>query len=91
MVPMFTKLSPNAAKLIHFDSLSPLKIPPSQVFTLRVPAIACLPAFGGGSLSRLFFPLCRPCAWSRASNLATKALAFPISYLGTNVTLHYAQ
>lgn len=35
-VPMFAKLSPNAAQLIHFDSLLPLKIPPNQIFTLRV-------------------------------------------------------
>jgi hypothetical protein len=46
-------------------------------------AIASLPAFDGGGVPRLFPPLFVPRARSRASNLATKALAFPISYLDT--------
>jgi hypothetical protein len=46
----------------------------------RAPVIGWLVSFNRGCVFRPFPPLCLPCAWSRASNLATKALAFPISY-----------
>jgi hypothetical protein len=52
----------------------------------RVPA--CLPALDGNGLPRPVPPFCLRCARSRASNLAIKALAFPISHFGTNVALH---
>jgi len=54
----------------------------------RTLAAACLPAFDGSNLPCPFPPFCLCYARSLASNLATKALAFPISYLGTNVGLY---
>jgi hypothetical protein len=58
---------------------------------LRAPVAACLPAFDGSSLSRPFSLFCLRCARTPASNLATEAFAFPISDLGTNVTLYCTQ
>ena len=54
------------------------------------PAAACLPAFDGSSLPCPFPPFCLRCARSPAFYLSTKALAFPISDLGTSVILHCA-
>src|SRR6266487_2776667 len=55
----------------------------------RTPAAACLRAFHG--LLCPFPSFCLRCARSRASNLFITALAFPISYLGTNVVFHCTQ